>query len=60
VTATSESEFEGESLQALPVEGATRAPTIDGQGETNVTTRLEAFMHQVKEYAKAGEGRARE
>ena len=24
----------------------------DGQGETNVTTRLEAFMHQVKEYAK--------
>ena len=26
----------------------------DGQGETNITTRLEAFMHQVKEYAKAG------
>ncbi len=24
----------------------------DGQGETNITTRLEAFMHQVKEYAK--------
>jgi len=24
----------------------------DGQGETNITTRLEAFMHQVKEYFK--------
>ena len=26
----------------------------DGQGITNITTRLEAFMHQVKERAKRG------
>jgi predicted CoA-substrate-specific enzyme activase len=26
----------------------------DGQGETNITTRLEAFMHQVKEHARNG------
>jgi predicted CoA-substrate-specific enzyme activase len=26
----------------------------DGQGETNITTRLEAFMHQVKEYTPVG------
>ena len=24
----------------------------DGQGESNITTRLEAFMHQVNEYRK--------
>ncbi|MGA2106070.1 MAG: acyl-CoA dehydratase activase [Syntrophorhabdales bacterium] len=27
----------------------------DGQGETNITTRLEAFMHQVKEYHRNSE-----
>jgi predicted CoA-substrate-specific enzyme activase len=38
------------------VQGKYDVPMInlayDGQGETNVTTRLEAFMHQVKEHFK--------
>ena len=39
----------------LPLEGGAEPPLIAGQGGTNITTRLEAFMHQVKEYAKVGE-----